>query len=152
MLNEVLIIDSGNTVLLTIALGGPNQAPIQIRDISGLEPVKAEITTVPSNLDGELLQHVKLGKRNIVFKFGLDPNWVDQTMASLRRMLYEILSPKSFHKFQFGSDDMEPVEIGGYIESIEPNMFSQDPEMQVSVICINPYFVSYINGRKYIGL
>ncbi len=152
MLTEVLIIDSGDTVLLTIPLGGPNQSPIQIRDISGLEPVKAEITTVPSNLDGELLQHVKLGKRNIVFKFGLNPNWVNQTMTSLRRMLYKILTPKSFHKFQFGSDDMEPVEIGGYIESIEPNMFSQDPEIHVSVICINPYFVSYINGWKYIGL
>ncbi len=152
MLTEVLVIDSGSTVLLKIALGGPNQFPIQIRDISGLEPVKAEITTVPSNLDGELLQHVKLGKRNIVFKFGLDPNWIDQTISSLRRMLYEKLPPKTFRKFQFGSDDMEPVEIGGYVESIEPNMFSQDPEMQVSVICVNPYFVSYINGTKYIGL
>lgn len=137
---------------LSLELGGPNQSPIQTRDILGLEPTKAEITMAPSNKDGDLFQNARLGKRNIVFKLGLDPNWVDQTMSSLRRMLYDHFPPKTWRTLQFFSDDIPTVEIGGYIESFEPNMFSQDPEIQISVICPKPMFVTLDGLTEYVGL
>lgn len=148
MLTKVEVVGS-SAGTLGIALDG--QGPIQIRDISGLEPVKAEITSVPSNQDGDLFQHVRLGKRNIVLKLGLNPNWVDQTMSSLRRMLYAHFSPTTWRILKFYSDDMVTVQIGGYVESLEPNMFSQDPEMQVSVICLKPNFIGP-NATVYAGI
>jgi hypothetical protein len=138
--------------ILSLELGGANQSPIQIRDISGLEPVKAEITFVPSNQDIDLFQNARLGKRNIVFKLGLDPNWIDQTMSSLRRLLYAHFPPKEWRSLRFYSDDMPMVEIGGYVESVEPNMFSQDPEMQISIICPRPNFADPSTGIPYTGL
>lgn len=151
MLTDVQVSDSSSTSgWFSIALNG--QGPIQIRDISGLEPVKAEIISIPSNQDGELFQHARVGKRNIVLKLGLNPNWVDQTMSSLRRILYNHFPPKASRTLRFYSDDMPVVEIGGYVESLEPNMFSQDPEIQVSIICLKPNFGDPINGTLYAGI
>lgn len=137
MLTYVKVVGSSTGDLL-IALDG--QGPIQIRDISGLEPVKAEIISVPSNQDGELFQHARVGKRNIIFKLGLNPNWVDQTMSTLRRLLYTHFLPKASISLWFYSDDITQVGIRGYVESNEPNRFSQDPEVQISVICLKPNF------------
>jgi hypothetical protein len=151
MLTNVKVLGS-STGTLSLALGGTNQTPIQILDISGLEPVKAEITTVPSNNDGDLFQNARLGKRNIVLKLGLDPNWIDQTMSSLRRMLYDHFPPKTWRTLQFYMDDMPTVEVGGYIESFEPNMFSQEPEIQISVICPKPKFIGLDGVTEYVGI
>ncbi len=128
----------------------PNQNPIRILDISGLEPVKAEITTTPFSQDGELFQNARVSKRNIVLKLGLNPNWVDQTMSSLRQLLYKYFLPKSSCTLTFYSDDMPVVQIQGYVEDFEPNMFSQDPEIQISIICPQPDFVE-IGRTTYYG-
>jgi hypothetical protein len=42
----------------------------------------------------------------------------------------------------FRTDDLAPVEISGYVEGNEPNIFSKDPENQISIICPSPYFIS----------
>jgi hypothetical protein len=117
--------------------------PVQVRDIDGLGPVKADITTEPfATGDGELLSgDPTVGKRNIVLKLGLNPNWVDQTMSSLRRQLYRYLLPKTWVKLRFFSDDMPTVDIEGWVETFDPNMFSQDPEIQCSIICPKPDFI-----------
>lgn len=119
-----------------------NDDPIQIRDIQGLGPVKAEITTTPyASGRGELFQGVRTNKRNIVLTLGLNPNWTDQTISSLRQQLYAYLMPESWCKLRFFSDDVPTVDIEGYVESFEPNIFSQDPELQISVICPKPDFI-----------
>jgi hypothetical protein len=127
-----------------LSLGGflPNTDPVQIRDIDGLGPVKADIQTEQfASGDGVLYQGASVGGRNIVIKLGLNPNWVDQTMSSLRRQLYRYLLPKAWCKLRFFSDDMATVDIEGYVESFDPNMFSEDPEVQVSIICPKPDFI-----------
>lgn len=136
-----------------LTLGGfyPNLDPVQIRGIDGLGPVKADILTTPfATGDGEIHQGSIVGKRNIVMTLGLNPNWVDQTVSSLRRQLYRYLLPKSWTKLRFFSDDMNTVDIEGYVESFEPNIFSQDPEIQVSVICPKPDFIE-VDATIYYG-
>jgi hypothetical protein len=136
-----------------LSLGGfyPNQNPIRIRDISGLGPVEANIITADSVHDGVLYQGSNIGKRNIVLKLGLNPIRADQTMSSLRQMLYRYFLPKAWCKFRFYSDDMPTVEIEGYVEDFEPNIFSKDPEIQISVICPQPDFVG-IDRQTYTGV
>lgn len=127
-----------------LPLGGflPNDDPVQIRNVDGLGPVKAEIVTSPlATSDGELYQGASIGKRNIVLTLGLNPNWVDQTMSSLRQLLYAYFLPRAWVKLRFYSDELPVVDIEGYVESFEPNIFSEDPEIQISIICPKPDFI-----------
>jgi Phage tail protein len=127
-----------------LPLGGfmPSNDPVQVRNIDGLGPVKAEISsTALASGRGEVFQNATSGKRNIVLTLGLNPNWEDQTMSTLRQMLYAYLLPQQWTKLRFYSDFLPTCDIEGYVESFEPNMFSPDPEIQVSIICPKPDFI-----------
>lgn len=127
-----------------LSLGGfmPSDDPVHIRNITGLEPVKAEITTVPSGTSrGETFQGASTPKRNIVLTLGLSPDWSTQTMSSLRQLLYAYFMTEQWCKLRFISDEIPTTDIEGYVESFEPNMFSQDPEVQISIINPRPDFI-----------
>jgi hypothetical protein len=128
-----------------LPLGGfmPNDDPVQIRNIEGLGPVKADLnTTAFATSRGELYQGGRTGKRNIVLTLGLNPNFAAaQDMASLRAILYQYLLPELWVKLRFYSNTNVEVDAEGYVESFEPNIFSDDPEIQVSIICPDPDFV-----------
>jgi hypothetical protein len=120
-----------------------NKDPIHIRDIQGLGPVKAAINTTQfGDLDGELFSGSSVGKRNIVLTLGLNPNWQDQSMTSLRQLLYSYFMTKMGVRLVFSSTELPDVQIDGYVESFEPNQFSRDPEVQISIICPKPNFVA----------
>jgi hypothetical protein len=121
----------------------PFDDPVFLRNIDGLGPVKADIATTPfASGRGELYQGSTIPKRNIVFTFGFNPNWEGlQTIASLRQSLYQYFMPEHWCKLRFFSQELPEVDIEGYVESCEPNMFSEDPEMQVSIICPKPDFI-----------
>jgi len=128
----------------TLSLGGfmPSDDPVVIRNVDGLGPVKSEITTTPSGVSrGETFQGSSTGKRNIVLTLGLNPDWSTQTMSSLRQLLYAYLMPEQWCKLRINSDELPTTDIEGYVESFEPNMFSQDPEIQVSIINPKPDFI-----------
>lgn len=127
-----------------LSLGGfmSSDDPVQIRDIDGLGPVKSDITTTPSGVSrGETYQGASTGKRNIVLSLGLNPDWATQTVSSLRQLLYAYLMPEQWCKLRFFSDELPTTDIEGYVESFEPNMFSQDPEVQISIINPKPDFI-----------
>lgn len=127
-----------------LPLGGfmPNNDPVQVFNVEGLGPVKADISSTPfATGRGELYQGSSTGKRNVVLTLGLNPDWVDQTIASLRQLLYRYFMPEEWVKMRFFSDHMPTCDIEGYVESFEPNIFSKDPEIQVSVICPKPDFL-----------
>lgn len=135
---------SSNPSAPELPLGGfmPNDDPIQVRSIDGLGPVKAEIaSTELASGRGELYQGSSLPKRNIVMSLGLNPDWAENTMSTLRQKLYRYLLPQAWTKLRFFSDYLPTVDIEGYVESFEPNMFSQDPEIQISVLCHRPDFI-----------
>jgi hypothetical protein len=127
-----------------LPLGGfaPNSDTVQVRNIDGLGPVKANLSSSPySTGRGEFFQGSSTGTRNIVLTLGLNPDWVDQTVSSLRRLLYSYFMTEQWVKLRFFMDDHPTVDIEGIVEGCEPNIFSQDPELQVSIICHQPDFV-----------
>jgi hypothetical protein len=136
---------------LTLVGSMPHDDPVQLLNIDGLDPVTSEISSTPfATGRGELFQGASTPKRNLVFTLGLNPNWENQTIASLRKLLYAYLMPELWVRFRFFTDDYPPCQITGIVESFEPNIFSQEPEIQVSVICPKPDFVAVdatlING------
>lgn len=127
-----------------LSLGGfmPSDDPVIVRGIDGLGPVKSDITTTPSGTSrGETYQGSSTTKRNIVLTLGLNPDWSTQTMSSLRQLLYAYFMTQQWCKLRFFSDELPTTDIEGYVESFDPNMFSQDPEIQISVINPRPDFI-----------
>lgn len=117
--------------------------PFQIRDITGLGPVNAAVNTSPNaTMHGTWYVGSSVGGRNIVLTVKPNPDWSGSTYESLRRLLYSYFMPGNKVRLVFESDEISPVEIFGYIESNEPAIFSKDGEVQISVICPYPYFVS----------
>ena len=152
MLTQLELFNSRvSTPPFAIEAGSPASDPLRIRRIDGLGPVDASVNTSSyGQIDGESYSGSSIGKRNIVLTIGFNPNWIDQRIESLRAILYKYVMPKSRVRMRFTSTHMPTVEIFGYVESCEPNIFSQDPEMQVSIICPEPYFkdvsATVVNG------
>lgn len=120
----------------------PSDDPIQVRNIEGLGPINANISSTPfATGRGEQYQGSTTGKRNIVLTLGMNPDWENQTMSTLRQLLYRYFMTESWVKLRFYSDYLPPADIEGYVETFEPNMFSEDPEMVISIICPKPDFV-----------
>lgn len=131
---------------------GPETDLIQIHTIDGLDPVKAKVNTVDfGSIDGAAYNGSLVSSRNIVLTVGLNPDWANYSMEELRRLLYAYFMPKMRTRLVFHSDDDFPtVEIFGYVEGVETNMFSKDVELQVSIICPDPYFTA-VNPSIIVG-
>lgn len=132
----------GSHVLTLPVFNASPSSRYLVKDVKGLDPVKAELSTgTIANLDGVQLMSSRVGARNIVMTIGYNPNYVvGETVASLRRELYEQFPPKGGVRMRFSSDDFETVKIDGFVESHETVLFSRDPEVQISIICPSPYF------------
>lgn len=123
--------------------GRPETDLIQIRNIDGLDPVKASVNTSPrGSVDGSSYVGSSVTTRNIVLTLHPNPDWDNWTFEMLRRLIYQYFMPKRATRLVFYSDDMIPVEISGYVESVAVNPFSKDQEYLVSIICPDPYFVA----------
>lgn len=127
--------------------------PIQIKKVTGLGPVTASVNTTPfGSIDGESLDGTHTPKRNIVITAALNPDWSSgQTYEGLRQLLYGYFMPERKIRLRFTSTHLAPVEIVGYVESCDPDLFSKDPEYQISILCPLPYFIA-IDATVVTGL
>lgn len=112
-----------------------------VKDIQGLDPVKATlVSSTLAQMDGAQFHNARREPRNITMKLGFAPDYVVTTVASLRSNLYLYLMPKTTIIFGVYDDDVLWGEIAGIVESFDQNMFSSDPEVNVSIICYDPDF------------
>lgn len=124
---------------------------IQIRNITGLDPVQAAVNTSPfGSVDGAAYTGSSVGPRNIVLTLHPNPDWDQWTFESLRRALYSYFMPKQLTRLVFSSDDIPPVEIYGYVEDVSGTPFAKDVEIQVSILCPDPYFTA-VNPTIVVG-
>jgi phage-related protein len=116
---------------------------LQIRNIDGIDPVKAAVnTSMLGSVDGAALVGSSVASRNIVLTVHPNPDWDIWSFEALRRLIYSYFMPKKPVRLVFESDDLIPVEISGVVESVTINPFSKDQEFLVSVICPDPYFTA----------
>lgn len=153
MLNKVEVRNTRPLApVLPLGSDTANTDPIQIRGIDGLGPVNATINTTPYAVKrGESFSGSKVDKRNIVLKLGLNPDWATQTIGSLRQLLYGYFMTEQWVELRFFDDLLPVVKIEGYVETMEPNIFSQDPELQISIICPDPDFIA-VDATTIVGL
>lgn len=147
MLNSIEVRNVIGTLTATLPITNPTADDrYRIKDIAGLDPVKATINTSPYALqDGGFYQSSKGGERNIVIKMGAVPRYNAETNLSiedLRREAYSIFPPKALVKLNFLNSDIDypEVEITGYVEYTQSDIFSKDPMIDISIICPKPNF------------
>lgn len=128
---------------LLLELSNPWEVGIAITKIEGLGPVKASInSTEISSGDGARFNSARIGTRNIVFTFRL---LEAPTVEDSRQKTYKYFPVKTNVTLLFETDN-RLCQITGYVESNKPNIFSEEEDTQVSIICPNPYFISIENG------
>lgn len=116
-----------------------NDTGYQVAGIEGLDPVKASlVSTSFAGLDGEQFQSAKREPRNIKIKLDLQPDFVADTYASLRRNLYTYFMPKSEVTLRFHLESGLSLDIVGVVETMDSDMFSQEPAIDISLMCYQP--------------
>lgn len=111
-------------------------------NVDGLGPVKASISTVElSSEAGSTYLSSRDTARNIVIHVEFKPDYsAGFDYTSLRRNLYDVFTPRSEVDLTFNDAKLGAMSITGYVESHEPDIFSDNPAVQISVLCPDPYF------------
>jgi len=129
---------SSNTLQLPIA---DSSAGYVVIEIDGLDPVNAALTSSSmAQVDGAQPQNARRDTRNITMKVGLVPDFVTTTVDSLRSNLYDYFMSKANVSLAFYKDDALYAVCSGQVETCSNNMFSADPEVDISIICYDPDF------------
>jgi hypothetical protein len=73
-------------------------------------------------------------------KIGLEPDYDALTVSGLRSNLYDYMMTKAVVGMNFYIDGALFAHTTGTMETLDNNMFSDDPEMDASIICYDPDF------------
>lgn len=144
MLNSVSVGGVSGLGTLNLRLVDNPDNGLFLKNIEGLNPVRAELATSEyARYDGQHYHGSRLGMRNIVFTIALRPNFSTSSVKDLRDILYKYFTPGGPKlNFVFYTDSLFPnYYISGYAEAFETSLFSADPEVQISVICPDPDFL-----------
>ena len=133
---------------LVISLEHPELSNLFITEIEGIGPEKADINTNDNATgDGSTLSSTRLNEKNIVFTFryyinGKNSEGVIPTIEDVRQKTYKYFPIKKKLTLSFETDNRY-VSISGYVESNEPDLFTEKGAgCEISIICLDPYFYS----------
>ena len=125
---------------ITINLLAPMETGLIVKEITGIGPAKADISTTDISFsDGAVFNSSRISPRNIVFSFEFLPN---RTIEETRLTTYIYFPVKRKVTLVFETEN-RMAEIAGYVESNDPNIFSSNEGCQISILCPDPYFYSY---------
>lgn len=116
--------------------------------IEGLGPVKATLVSSSfAQQDGEQYHSSRRETRNIKLKLELSPDPATETVGQLRRKLYNFFMPKTEVTLRFYDEEDGAVleaNITGRVESCDPDLFTQEPTVDISIVCFDPDFVEIV--------
>lgn len=145
MITEVSSLTKGGESL-NLDLFDPWSSGIAVKEITGLGPVKTEISLERYALiDGAFLKGARVGTRNVVIT--LIP--VGDDVQTERRKIYNFFPVGETITFGVVTSQVA-VKSSMIVESVEPNIFSERQEIGVSLIAIDPYWRS--NSPSITGL
>lgn len=120
-------------------LTNPEKSGFYIKEITGLGPPNSIInSTEMATADGAIYNSARLTSRNVVLTLGF---LMKPTIEAVRYLSYKYFPAKK-HVTLVVTTDERVGEVYGYVESNEPNIFSELQTTQISIICPDPFFYS----------
>ena len=109
--------------------------------VGGLTPPTATINTaVIATSDGAVFNSSRLGTRNIILKIA-----PLNSIETNRINIYKYFKAKQYIKLYL-ENNTRSVWIDGYIEHIEGDLYTEKQQLQISIICPDPYFKDTTTG------
>lgn len=105
-----------------------------VTDVSGLTYPASNINTSEGIADGVYYNSQRLQMRNIVITLRLRGD-----IEKNRQQLYTIFLAKEKCTIYYQNKNRH-VKIDGYVEILEGSIFTNKEEIQISIICPQPYF------------
>lgn len=131
-----LKVENKNKQILTLT---QNESNYQIISVEGLNPPEAEIyTKMIAGVDGERYKSSRLQMRNLVLTVRINGD-----VEENRIHLYEFFATGKWCKIYY-SNDSRDVFIEGYCEKNEGSLFTDNQQIQISIVCPDPYFKSLL--------
>lgn len=110
----------------------------KLSSVTGLGPTKVELShdkNVTSN--GVFVRNAWSGSRNVVFSIDLRPYGND--IQTLRHRIYRTFEPSNLVQVRVYSSDKPTMMTTGYVESVDFELYSRDPKVQISIFCEEPH-------------
>lgn len=150
MIKRVIITNYlGESVTINLSDEEPEHGFL-ITEIKGLGPPGGDINTTDLAIsDGSIFNFAKLKQRNIVIYITLT---MAPTIEDSRQRSYKYFPMKKPLELLIETDNRR-LKCVGYVEKNDPDIFSKDENIQVSIICPDPYLYSiYENETVFSGL
>lgn len=114
--------------------------------VGGLTPPAATINTaVIATNDGAVFNSSRLGTRNIVLTIA-----PLNSIETNRINLYQYFKAKQYIKLYL-ENNTRSVWIDGYIETMDGDLYTETQQIQISIICPDPYFKDTETGLYTFG-
>lgn len=124
--------ENGEVITLT-----GRESRYQVIGIEGLNPPNANIRrSSVAGMDGSKYMSSILEERNVVLTIRINGN-----VEENRLQLYRWFKTKHWCKVYYTNGSRD-VYIEGYIETTECGLFTNSEQMQISIICPDPYWLS----------
>lgn len=135
---------------ITIELTKPHETGFIITSIDGLGPVKStiNITEVTTN-DGGVFNSARSSFRNIVIHMLFEMTDTE-SIEDIRHKSYRYFPLKKPVTLIIKTDK-RTMKIVGYVESNEPNIFSEQEGCDISLICPDPNLYSELSDTIVMG-
>jgi len=116
-----------------------------LKNAMGLGPPEVDVSIVNTLNAGGFYQGRRPNPREVVLHIGLNPSYsVDQTSSDLRQFLYGMMTPGSndIVRIELVDDDIPLVYTEGYGKKLEIAPFSQTPEVQLTLACLQQFLLA----------
>lgn len=129
---------------LELELVNPEKSGLVVARIEGLGPPQANINGQEmATTDGMIYSSARASTRNVVFTLYMyerdrNSDYGRLSIEQSRHLVYRYFPLKKEIKMEFVTDT-RTIYCKGYIETCTPNIFERTENVQVSVICPDPY-------------
>ncbi len=116
-----------------------------LKNVDGLGPPEVDVSIAQTLNAGGVYQGRRPHSRQIVALVGLNPNYsLGEVPGDLRTSLYGMLTPGYVDNIvvQIIDDEEVVASTTGYVSKMEINPFSDTPEVQIAVECLQQYLVA----------
>lgn len=137
---------------LKLELTNPWDTRIIITKIDGLGPTKGTINTnALATSDGSVYNSARQDQRNIVFSLRLLEDVNDHSIETTRQKLYTYFPMKKKVTIKIETDN-RVASTDGYVETNEPEIFSEETSQQISIICPSAFLIAPSTTYKLNGI